>query len=245
MNGFYSTVAVTLCILLFAVILINRYKPIEGFTDLTTVNLVDTYVINLDRSPDRLKDMTKLAQERGFQFKRWPAVDGRKLTKEELRAKGATYWSLKDLTKKRHGEFGAFLSHQTLWKHLSEKSVAEDPAYLVLEDDILLGLDFKTKLANLLKRTPSDWDVLLLGYLKPTWIGTPEEGEFTKISTFWGVYAYVIRGSTLKRILPYFDTIGEPIDTLMERYGQNGKLNIYAVSPPLVNTGNSPSTILN
>lgn len=47
-------------------------------------NEVLRLVINLDRSPKRLESISKQLSDQSLSFERLPAVDGRKLTKEEL-----------------------------------------------------------------------------------------------------------------------------------------------------------------
>ena len=91
-----------------------------------------SYVINLDRSPDRLKRMTDRLNAIGVGFERVPAVDGRLLSQAEI----------EDVTKPVAGaaltpeEVGCFLSHRKCW----ERIVSGSDAYgCVFEDDMLIS----------------------------------------------------------------------------------------------------------
>ena len=52
--------------------------------DVVINNEVLRLVINLDRSPKRLESISKQLADQSLSFERFPAVDGHKLTKEEL-----------------------------------------------------------------------------------------------------------------------------------------------------------------
>ena len=47
-------------------------------------NEIKTYIINLDRSPDRLKDMTEKCKKANLNFERFPAYDGSKLNLNKM-----------------------------------------------------------------------------------------------------------------------------------------------------------------
>ena len=111
----------------------------------------ETYVINLDRRPDRLKRLTVKA-------KRWPAVDGRtiQLTPglRQLLANNDFFW--------KKAVAGCALSHLGLWTQLYK---SEAPGYLILEDDAVLEpgwLDAWNRL-----EMPGDTDIVYLGGVLP------------------------------------------------------------------------------
>ncbi len=73
------------------------------------------YLINLDRSPDRLNFFQSQADRLGLPFERISAVDGRRLTAEELRdAVSASY----EFQPVNAGEIGLFQSHKRAWEKL-------------------------------------------------------------------------------------------------------------------------------
>ena len=84
------------------------------------------FVINLDRSPDRLAYMRDQLHGMGLAFERVRAVDGLELDEDELRRHG-------DLAPT---ETACFLSHRRAWEGLlrSDENLA-----LVLEDDTIMS----------------------------------------------------------------------------------------------------------
>ena len=62
--------------------------------DVVINNQVLRLVINLDRSPKRLESISKQLADQSLSFERFPAVDGHKLTKEELSRLEAPYRKL-------------------------------------------------------------------------------------------------------------------------------------------------------
>jgi glycosyl transferase family 25 len=100
------------------------------------------YVINLDRSPDRMAHMTKALGELGLPFERFPAVDGRQLPKEELSRYAATH---RRTVPWLPGDIGNSLSHIRLW----EKIAAGGPGWtLIFEDDVSISTLLPTFLAH-------------------------------------------------------------------------------------------------
>ncbi|MHC5306353.1 glycosyltransferase family 25 protein [Bartonella sp. LJL80] len=91
------------------------------------------YVINLDRSKDRLEHVEAAFQQAGLDFLRVSAVDGRALPDEDFeRLTRIRNWS-KPLTRT---EVGCFLSHLACLKLIAE---GDDPYGAIFEDDINLS----------------------------------------------------------------------------------------------------------
>lgn len=95
------------------------------------------YVINLDRSPQRLALMTEQLGALGLAFQRVEAVDGGALTDAEFEAHRAAWRRAgRHYAAPKRGEIGAFLSHRRAWRIIAE---SDSPFGLVLEDDIGLS----------------------------------------------------------------------------------------------------------
>jgi len=91
------------------------------------------YVINLDRSSDRLAHITKVFGSLKLEFTRVSAIDGKLLSDEEF-----THWTKernwpKPLTRT---EVGCFLSHRKCLRLGLEHG---DPYFAIFEDDVLLS----------------------------------------------------------------------------------------------------------
>lgn len=100
------------------------------------------FVINLDRSADRLRRFMAMAQSQALAIERIPAVDGRALARETIEALTAPT-ALYPLTA---AEVGCFLSHRRAWERLLESSAAHAA---IFEDDAVFSPDLKEVIAGL------------------------------------------------------------------------------------------------
>ena len=116
-----------------------------------------TYLINLDRSPDRLDFMDDQLRSLEMPYERVPAVDGKVLGEEIADFDPEGYRRLHG--RKRHpGEIGCYLSHLACLRRFLDS----DADYaLILEDDARLATDLPEVLAAAIKN-PGDWDILRL-----------------------------------------------------------------------------------
>lgn len=114
---------------------------------------MDIYVINLDKSSDRLEKISRRLYILGYQFNRFPAVDGKKLTDEEIEKH--TTWTCRNLLCNR-SVIGCALSHYTLWKNIASDPTKDDNTItMILEDDVLIPDDFREKLGTVLEEINS------------------------------------------------------------------------------------------
>jgi hypothetical protein len=191
----------------------------------------ETYVINLDRRPDRMKRLT-------VQAKRWPAVDGRSLELtpglRQLLANNDFFW--------KKAVAGCALSHLGLWSQLAAASV---PGYLILEDDVVLEAGWLDAWSRL--QLPADTDIVYLGGVLP-----PNRAAFAsaiepvgpglgrvKLNNLFGptsryfhfcAYAYYLTARGAKRIMEAVKTRG--IWTSADHVLCNPELlNAYVMTP--------------
>lgn len=116
------------------------------------------FVINLDRARDRWESTSRQMKQHGLIVERIPAVDGRTLTKDDLRLVSTRIAAFLQ----PRGVIGCYLSHRKFWQMVVDRNL--DSA-IIFEDDIQLVDDFKTKLImNLRSMNQSEpYDVLFLG----------------------------------------------------------------------------------
>jgi glycosyl transferase family 25 len=121
-------------------------------------NPLKAYLINLDRSADRLAHMHEEFSRAGVDFERIAAVDGAALNPSEMKefrqARSAARpegWLL--------GEVGCFLSHMDAWRRIA--SSAGDEWAAVFEDDIRVSPDLGSLLAST-GWLPADADIVRL-----------------------------------------------------------------------------------
>jgi glycosyl transferase family 25 len=124
--------------------------------------MIPSYLINLDRSADRLVFVTRRLQALGISYRRIVAVDGRTLSPAEqaafiaLRPRDGRSWGA--------GQIGCFMSHSDAWRNIAEGTV---PFGLVLEDDIHLSDAAPTLLADP-SWIPADADIVRLESTGPS-----------------------------------------------------------------------------
>lgn len=102
-----------------------------------------TYLINLDRSPDRLEASRQRFGELGLAFERFTAVDGKSISEQDYaeftstRPRNGLLWT--------KGKMGCFLSHYGVWQKIADS--AENYA-AVFEDDLHISADIKSFLLD-------------------------------------------------------------------------------------------------
>jgi glycosyl transferase, family 25 len=93
------------------------------------------WVINLDRSPQRLAGISQQLQTLGLPWQRVPAVDARALTPEEAAQLDEAAFRARHGMPPLAGELGCYLSHVKVMRAF----LATDDAFaVVLEDDVRL-----------------------------------------------------------------------------------------------------------
>lgn len=233
-------------VILFLFILSQRKRKESLFQDI--------WYINMDKSTERRTYMEKMLRDlnTNLEINRWPAVNGHLLTEEDYNKLEIPAWARPGFTvearqKIRKGEIGCYLSHKYLMEYLNTLSSPADKGHLILEDDIKIADDFFTKANTGLMNLPSDWDIVTFGI--------PEKENKTIVKdvqnnlgrTVWmnNDYAYLVKHSSLPKILNEIEIIREPIDTTLGRASKMGKLNIYSYVPPLVKSRENNDTTMN
>ncbi|MDO9074954.1 MAG: glycosyltransferase family 25 protein [Rubrivivax sp.] len=119
---------------------------------------LQTWVINLDRAPERLARVRAQLQQLQLPFTRLAAVDARALTPGQRAALDEPAYRRKHGMSPVLGELGCYLSHVAVMRNF----LASDAAFaLVLEDDVLLEPSLPAVLLGLMSH-PARWDVAKL-----------------------------------------------------------------------------------
>lgn len=191
---------------------------------LKDIRTCPTYVINLDRRPDRWAEFSKQPELAQFKaLKRFSAVDGSKLNVlQDDRVSLHTRVNIQTKSRRSHyeiataGAVGASLSHITIWK---EFLASDAPYVVVFEDDTVVDKVSMAYVDTLIPRLPaSGWDMWLLGTHRWAFDGKPlnslEPKGWWKVTAFTGAHAYVLsrRGAEILLQQPF------PIETHIEYY---------------------------
>jgi glycosyl transferase family 25 len=106
---------------------------------------IKTYVVNLDKSVERLSRITHQLNELGMTFVRVPAVYGASLSKQERKRDFALFHSMLAMRRKLlDGEIGCALSHDKIYRRMKSDGIE---IALVLEDDVIVSPIIKDVLA--------------------------------------------------------------------------------------------------
>lgn len=215
---------------------------------------IDVFVINLDRSTDRLESISKQLKAQSIDFTRISAVLGAAENKAKLAEEGILAESNINMP---GGELGNFLSHRKSWKQIvsNSESFSFGPkpiASIVLEDDVDIPTDFLQRVASVVERLPNEWDMLYLGcYGCEIWGGAMmslkdeihNKAIKLKPHGFAGNYASLITPIGAKKLLECTKPIYEPTDWQLrdELIGEGCKIdsrqvsfNAYCAIPELV-----------
>ncbi|XP_053953383.1 glycosyltransferase 25 family member [Anastrepha ludens] len=146
---------------------VNEYfKEYISYPNKTKLTLDHIYMINLERRPERRVKMEKLFLELGLDVEYVPAVDGKKLSPQQLQDMGVKFLNgYEDPYHHRQmtmGEIGCFLSHYRIWEKVVER---EQNEVLVLEDDVRFQPYFKDSATRVLAqmRNVVEYDLLYFG----------------------------------------------------------------------------------
>lgn len=118
----------------------------------------EVYVINLDRSPKRLEEISKQLTRAGLSFQRVSAVDGKKATPEQLAQLDEASYQRKHGKSSLPGELGCYLSHVEAIRQFLQSG---HTYAVILEDDALLEDGF-ISVVQYLSHHPGQWDMVKL-----------------------------------------------------------------------------------
>lgn len=174
-----------------------------------------TYLINLDRSTDRLAVMKERLAAIGVTAERVSGVEGSKLNMNsvDVAVPNASYPRL--LTP---GEIGCFLSHRKCWERLVDSG---DDWALILEDDCIFHPTSSRYLTSV-DWIPEGCKLIHFYYTKAKvytdkQIDLPDSNRLfrAKVSLPVGAYAYCISKDAARKALELSKTIREPVDNFL------------------------------
>jgi len=214
------------------------------------MNGLQTWVINLDRAPERMAGIAARLQALKLPYTRLSAVDARALTPEQhATLDEATYCRQHGMTS-LPGELGCYLSHIAVMKALL---ASQAEFALVLEDDVGLTDSLPAVLQGLLQHA-NRWDVVKLSAVHR---GTPQpvlalpQGHqlAVMLSRVTGSSAYLINRRAaeawlgLRRPSASLLPMQLPYDHAYDRAWRFGLKQRLVVPQPCLHDDQAPSTI--
>ena len=174
-----------------------------------------SYLINLDRSPERLAHFTEQARRAGLDFDRISAVDGRTLDETQRSDVVSRHFEFQPLNP---GEIGIFLSQRSSWQRLLDSG---EPMAAVFEDDVVLA----ARAGDLLQRIEAGgWrgDIIKLETTcRQVVLGdaccrlTDQHLLSPLCSWHGGAAGYVITRAAARRLLQATWPLADPVDQVL------------------------------
>jgi len=165
-------------------------------------------VINLDRRTDRMDKLVPQLEKLDIQYKRFSAVDAKKLDIDPVVA--------------------GLRSHLQVMKQIAGQRV------LILEDDAQFVEDFNEKFEKVMQTLPEDWDIFYLGALVPKDVGlirmVNRHWGIQVLTT--GTQAYCINPSRLEYFINKLEDYNFYIDIGLRDFAKD--LKAYITQPNLV-----------
>jgi len=196
---------------------------------------IRNYVINLDRSKDRLDTFQARAAERGLVFQRVPAVEGAAISDSEFDAWHAKCRLWAPMTRT---EVACFLSHRKAW---SLVQASADPWAFVTEDDIVFAPGAEQFFSSV-SWLPANMDVV-----KAETMGDKVEmsrkvyarhcGAVVRLlkSRHKGAAGYFLSREGARRLLEFTETRCEALDSMLfdPDIARSSDLQIGQIEPAL------------
>jgi GR25 family glycosyltransferase involved in LPS biosynthesis len=195
-----SLVATTAIVITFA--MLTSYK--KQF-------LYQTYVINMDKNPERYEYVVAQLKKQSIHPIRFPAVNGKEVSISTMVDLGVT----PGLTVSRP-HAGCASSHLKLWRMLADNN---SDWVLVLEDDVNFHPQFSKVFSAYWKKVPKDAMIVYLGYCCG-WFDHTTSSPVIPLLTAC-LHAYMINGHGARTLLNNILPVDKPIDLAVMDYFRN------------------------
>lgn len=190
-----------------------------------------TYVLNLDRRPDRLDAMKKALNDIGiYNWTRFSALDGKESPHYDewcnYRRSRMTYNEKMRYHRKAIGSAGSWAILKSMYKMIKDAMKKKYHSILVLQDDLLVHKNFINEFLKIPATVPKNWKLLYLGATQHNWNHVEFRPKYYfPMGTADGAFAVGIHHSLYKEILEEISKFDMPFDsgtlkTLQKRYGR-------------------------
>lgn len=191
-----------------------------------------TYLINLDRNPERLEHMREVLDGLGLEYERVAAVDGKALSEAEM---AAAFNAKRSYIAKRGyrlcaSEIGCSLSHLSVYRKMVEGNI---PLALIFEDDIKVEDGFKKALVGAMGEIDvSRRQVALFSCYRMKDMEAGFEG-LKRVKSMSCSDGYLITLPAAKAILEYNYPVIVPADD-WRKFRKRCGVELYKCLPPTV-----------
>jgi GR25 family glycosyltransferase involved in LPS biosynthesis len=176
--------------------------------------MIPAKVISLPKASERQCWITKNLP---FDFSFFWAIDGKKFTLSHPLINSQAV--------------ATFLTHVSLINHVKDEP---GEMFLILEDDSEFT-GTSESIEQRISTLPEDWDMAFLGWYQSDFLEKPQpvNGDWIKVSRFWGMHAYLVRKQSIPKIYRAIHNIDNHIDIQLSSVFSRGGLNGYFIKEPL------------
>lgn len=216
-----------------------------------SISNIKSFMINLPQFPQKYERSMRQLSSISVAPQRVDAVYGKDL--EDNFIKSITYPSVQYTMKRGRsvdsdisskGAIGCYISHIKLWQKLVKE---KDDMYLIVEDDVTV--DITSEKINLfieeVCQKHTDWDVILLGWMKPLPDTMGKDGDIRLSSNVYkcnditfGTHAYLIKRKGAERLLKNAFPIVDQVDSYLSYMACRGDISMYRPQKPFINQHN-------
>ena len=206
------------------------YSPkLDVVKDEDYLDNIPIFIINLKDRPERKKEMQEELDRHDMKGKFIIAYDGRNLDLNVLKENNF-FTEKDDIRPLRRGEIGCYFSHIKCWELILESG---KPYGMVLEDDVIFDSKFRTKFNDIFENVKDlDWDIISLGRsCKTGWFDNDcldgtiiYKNAFRPTIMGYGAFAYIIKTSTIEKLLNDTFPIYKPVDVVIPDEYQKGNI---------------------
>jgi GR25 family glycosyltransferase involved in LPS biosynthesis len=200
-----------------------------------------TYVLNLDRRPDRLEKMKKSLKQFGiYNWTRFYALDGRENPHHDeynnYRRSRMTYLERRRYHRKAIGSPGSWAILKSMYLMIKDAMKKKYNSILVLQDDLLFHKRFFEKFQQIPNVVPKNWKMIYIGATQHNWAHTEfRQHYYFPMGTADGAFAVGIHHSVYQDMLDEIVKFEAPFDSgtlknLQKKYGRQ----CLIMSPNLV-----------
>lgn len=205
---------------------------------------VPLFVVNLDRSADRLAAISESAADWGLTITRVPAVDGRSLSAEQSRILDHRKFGAFNGKAVLPGEIGCYLSHL---KALALIADGDSAFGVILEDDVRFTERFLPALEALGR--VDGWEVVkLINHRTKCFVKHFDLGSGFSLGRCLhgpcgGTAAYAVTREAARKLLKSLRPMVVPVDIELERaWGHD--ISFYTLNMPVVEFAPNQSILL-
>ena len=241
MNKIFIIIVVVILIIQTLIIYKFNYQSNENINESfqSDFGLPNIYIINMDINKDRINILNKYFIKQKIKYIRFPAYNGKLLNEK--------YLINENILNRKHsllkGQLGCAYSHYKLLNQIKKR---KESISLILEDDVIIPNNFKTKLNYILNNLPKKWDIIYLGGCNvygekinktncninskcPNMYITPVRYNNTYNLC---AHAYLVNKNSIVKVINSFTPFYRPIDSQLRDNFK--KIEVFYINPNII-----------